>query len=392
MSKLIRYIPIPYALDANRPRRAPQSRFVCESRQERLPLSARSSQRTSPSRFAILALYLFAFVLQLFAAPASSSEADDWKHFAEHFISVDGRVIDPVQNGMSHSEGQGYGMLLAVQYQDKPLFDKLLQWTTDNLQVRRDALSAWGWGKRPNNEWSVIDYNNATDGDVLIAYALIRAGQKWDQKAYTQRAVAIVQSLRAHMAIKLSDRTFLLSGYYGFADAKGLVLNPSYQILSAYQAFADIDEQPFWEKIRQDAQYLLSEASRNSKNLPADWVLAEPGGNIKIYADKSTRFSYEAIRVILYLSWAKLPPPDGAKNVLDYYQKQGRIPAWFDLTKNKIPNETASAGFYAIFARAAEQLGNTDLATRLREEAKQRLRNEQNDYYSHSLYLLAGID
>lgn len=365
MSEFIRYIPISH------------------------PSGALYTSRPS-CRFVIFFLCLFTFSSLLFAAP--SPEVSEWKYFEEHFISGDGRVIDPFQNDISHSEGQGYSMLLAVQYQDKPLFDKLLQWTTNNLQVRRDALSAWGWGKRPNAEWNVIDYNNATDGDVLIAYALIRAGQKWDQKDYTQRAIAIIQSLRTHVAVKLNDRTFLLSGYNGFADDKGLVLNPSYQILSAYQAFADIDDRQFWEKIHQDAQYLLSKADKNTENLPADWVLAEPSGSINIYAAKSTRFSYEAIRVILYLAWAKLPPPDGVKDVLNYYQKHGRIPEWYDLTKDKISSEAASAGFYAIFARAAEQLGNSDLAARLKEEAKQRLRNEPNAYYSYALYLLAGIE
>ncbi len=361
MNKVMRYIPIPNPLHTNR----------------------------LPYRL-VISFFLFTFSSLLLAAP--SPEISEWTYFKEHFISGDGRVIDPVQNDISHSEGQGYSMLLAVKFEDRPLFDKLSQWTANNLQVRRDALSAWGWGKRPNEEWSVIDYNNATDGDVLIAYALIQAGQKWKQKSYTQRAGAIVQSLRTHTAVKLNDRTFLLSGYNGFADAKGLVLNPSYQILSAYQAFAKIDDQQFWEKIHKDAQYLLDESSRNTASLPADWVLAEPSGNLKIDADKSTRFGYEAIRVLLYLAWAKLPPPAGAKNVLDYYQKHGRIPVWYDLTKEEISDETASAGFYAIFARAAEQLGNTDLATRLKEEAKQRLQNEKNDYYSHALYLLAGIE
>ncbi|TRX03589.1 glycosyl hydrolase family 8 [Candidatus Methylobacter oryzae] len=341
-------------------------------------------------RFIILFFCLFTFSSLLFAAPAASTEGGEWKYFKEHFISGDGRVIDSFQNDMSHSEGQGYGMLLAVKFEDRPLFDKLRQWTANNLQVRRDSLSAWGWGKRPNEEWTVIDYNNATDGDVLIAYALIQAGQKWNEKTYIKHASVIIKSLRTHLAVKLNDRTFLLSGYYGFSDAKGLVLNPAYQILSAYQAFAKVDEGQFWEKIYKDAQYLLVEAGRNSVSLPADWALAEPSGNIKIYSAKSTRFGYEAIRVLLYSAWAKLPQPDGVKNVLDYYQKHGRIPVWFDLTKEDIANETASAGFYAVFACAAEQLGDGSLAARLYEDAKQRLRNEANDYYSHALYLLAS--
>ncbi len=339
-----------------------------------------------------LLLFFLLCISSLGQAAAPLNEVTEWAYFKKHFISSDGRVIDPIQNGMSHSEGQGYGMLLAVQFQDKLLFDKLLQWTSNNLQVRHDALSAWGWGKRPNDEWSVIDYNNATDGDVLIAYALIRANQKWPQKAYGQRAAAIVESLRNHVAIKLNGRMFLLPGYSGYTENKGITLNPSYQILSAYQVFSEIDNRSFWEKIQQDALYLLGEASHNSASLPADWLLAEPDGSLKIYASKSPRFGYEAIRVLLHLAWAKLPPPTGTMSVFDYYQKQGRIPVWFDLTTGEISDQTASAGFYAIYARTAKQQGSSDLAVRLKEEAMQRLRNEPDNYFSYVLYLLADIE
>ncbi len=338
----------------------------------------------------ILSCCLLIYGSLLMATPVSQTA--EWNYFTEHFISTDGRVIDRGQNDMSHSEGQGYAMLLAVSFNDQPLFDKLWQWTSNNLQVRRDGLCAWGWGKRLNQEWTVIDYNNATDGDILIAYALIRAEQKWHQNAYLDKARVIVQSLRTHIALTMNNHSFLLSGYYGFADSKGLILNPSYQIFSAYQLFATIDDKSFWEKTFQDALFLVEESKKNKLGLPADWLLVEPSGTIKIFQDKSTRFSYEAIRVLLYLAWANQPTIVGVKNIFDYFEKNGRIPSWFDLIKDEISDTPAPAGFYAVLARVATQLNNENLALKLSEQAKQGLQNEQNNYYSYVLYLLSGID
>ena len=93
-----------------------------------------------------------------------------WEHYKSTFISHDGRVIDYGQGQASTSEGQGYGMLLAVINGDKKAFDTIWGWTKANLTVRQDGLMAWLWGKRDNAMWEVMDYNNATDGDTLIDF------------------------------------------------------------------------------------------------------------------------------------------------------------------------------------------------------------------------------
>jgi len=80
---------------------------------------------------------------------AMSSSAADWKSYQQTFVSADGRVVDFFQGSISHSEGQGYGLLLALMNGDRAAFDRIFRWTTDNLQVRRDALFAWSWASGP---------------------------------------------------------------------------------------------------------------------------------------------------------------------------------------------------------------------------------------------------
>ncbi len=109
-----------------------------------------------------------------------------WQAYKQRFITSTGRVIDTANGQISHSEGQGYGMLLAVAANDRGTFDRLWNWTRANLMVRDDQLIAWRWtpGQRP----PITDMNNATDGDILIAWALAEAAELWGDVSYRFRA------------------------------------------------------------------------------------------------------------------------------------------------------------------------------------------------------------
>ena len=41
-------------------------------------------------------------------------DPEAWRAYKAHFVTEAGRVVDTANKGISHSEGQGYGMLLAV--------------------------------------------------------------------------------------------------------------------------------------------------------------------------------------------------------------------------------------------------------------------------------------
>lgn len=84
----------------------------------------------------LFAVVLCQLVLTEYCAAQSPGT---WGYYRRHFISEDGRVIDFFQNKTSHSEGQGYGMLLAVAHKDRASFDRIYNWTRQNLMVRAPA-------------------------------------------------------------------------------------------------------------------------------------------------------------------------------------------------------------------------------------------------------------
>lgn len=315
-----------------------------------------------------------------------------WEEYKSCFVSQDGRVMDYYNGQISHSEGQSYGMFLAVANNDKATFDKLWQWTKNNLGVRGDHLFAWRWAKRPDGKWKVTDYNNATDGDILIAYALLKAKEKWLGGDYKNEGLKIIKSLRENLGVNWKDITFLLPGYYGYIKEDGFVLNPSYIIFPAYRSFAEVDERPFWDKVYKDGLFLIAKTRLSSLQVPPDWVIVKEAG-ISIFFEKGHYFGLEAVRTLLYLSWEdELLFPEGVRKILDIYQKLGYIPLWVDVANDSISLKPAPAGIYAIYARAAKKLGEDTLSNRLFKEAREKLSCEKNDYYSYSLYLLANTE
>lgn len=335
------------------------------------------------------AISLFSAII--FTGMAYGHDGPLWEQYKSGLISKDGRVVDPSCEKCSHSEGQGYGMLLSVAYNDKTTFDKLWYWTKNNLRVRSDRLSAWQWGKRANGRWEVIDHNNATDGDLLIAYALLRASKKWSDGSYKNEGLKIVEDIRKYLAVTWQGHTFLLPGYYGFAKENGIVLNPSYQIYPAFSYFAQVDDRSFWEKVYKDSLFLVSQSSFGKQSLPADWVILTD--KVSIYTEKKPYFGYEAIRTLLYLASEKKPQlPQGVEAIFDVYKKLGYIPLWVDVEKESISLKSAPAGFYAVYALAAQKKGDEALSKRLFKEARERVVAESNDYYSFSLFMLASSE
>lgn len=324
------------------------------------------------------------------ASPAAAAADALWERYKTQFVTPDGRVIDFHQDQASHSEGQGFGLLLAVAYNDRQAFDTIWRWTKGNLRLRHDALFAWLWGKRPNGAWEIIDYNSATDGDILVAFALLKGYQRWHSEEYRTEALKTVADLRTKVAVNWRDRTLLLPSYYGFVTPARIVLNPSYIVFPAYRLFAAFDNRAFWDKAYQDGFYVISKSYFGEYPLPPDWV-ALYNGNSEIVMEKGSLFGYEAIRVILYLAQEKTRQFEkGTEWLFALYQRNGHIPRWVDLDKNSISADPATAGTYATFAAAARRFGKPELAVKLAEEGRKTLDAEgTQNYYSFSLYLLS---
>jgi len=321
---------------------------------------------------------------------ACAGESREWKDYQANFISKDGRIYDIFHDNISHSEGQGYGMLLALAFEDKNAFERIWRWTRNNIGVREDQLFAWKWGKRDDGKWTVIDSNNATDGDILIAYALIKAGQKWNEDKYSKRGREIIREIRKKMAFTWQGYSLLLPGEKGFKQESDFIINPSYTIPSAFRLFGDHDDKKFWGEIYSNSLSILKRSESGEMSLPPDWARLS-GSKVSPAYDKSPYYGYGAVRTFLYLfGEPKIYYPEGLEKLLALYEKLGYFPLWVDLERESISLEEASAGFYAIYALAAKKSGKEKLSTKIWAQAREKLNREEKSYYSHTLFLLAS--
>jgi endoglucanase len=230
----------------------------------------------------------------------------EWEAYAARFVRPDGRVVDTGNGGVSHSEGQGYGMLLAHAADDRTVFELIWQWAERHLAVRDDDLFAWRWDPaKPARP--VADPNSASDGDILIAWALARAADRWGATEYLERARSIAAAVRKKLIRHIGADTVLLPGPSGFMRPEGPVVNLSYWVFPALRALAAIDPEPDWAALESTGLRLLGTARFGRFALPADWTqLTTPPVPAPGFA---ATFGYNALRIPLHLVWARIEDP-----------------------------------------------------------------------------------
>jgi len=325
------------------------------------------------------------FVLQMSASPVTAEPL--WQYFKDQFISSDGRVIDKQNEKISHSEGQGYGMLLAVKFDDPTTFKLLWRWSQDNLQIRKDQLFSWKFGQHESGHWQVLDKNNATDGDILIAWALLEAGKKWNAHSYITQAKSIQADVIQHTLVDYRGRLFLLPAVYGFTQEHRIRLNPSYLVFPAYQALAKQFSGP-WQRLMEDGQWLIEVSLHSELALPSDWITLDTHTG-RIYSD--THFSAEAIRVWLYSALANSQEEfafPGFRYWQKYYDDSGFYPDRFDADKLRFQGY-GMPGYWAVSARVLLEQGDKQRAHSIWKQSRLKLLKEESNYYSTALYLLS---
>lgn len=104
-----------------------------------------------------------------------------WKSRYVATATVGQRVVSPEpimnQNNTTVSEGQSYGMLLAVYYDDRTLFDNLWRYKVDRTNAAGKASNLMPWVI--NSGGGILDSNSAADADFDIAWALLMAEIQW---------------------------------------------------------------------------------------------------------------------------------------------------------------------------------------------------------------------
>ena len=310
-----------------------------------------------------------------------------WRAYKARFITEQGRVVDTGNSVISHSEGQGYGLLLSVAANDRDAFDRVWGWTRANLMVRGDELLAWRW--EPDRRPAVADMNNATDGDLLVAWALFEADLAWKNPSYRIAARRIAVEVGRKLILpRTPNGPLLLPALSGFAAedrSDGPAINLSYWVFPALDQLPAIAPEFDWAGLSRSGLELLEKSRFGVQKLPVEWTGLGKGGPHPAEGFAAT-FSYNAIRIPLYLAWSGVGDAKDLAPFLNLWTKRSArgLPV-IDTVDGRNVTWLEEKGYAAIADLAACAATGTKLPSSFSA-----VRVSEN-YYPVTLHLLAQI-
>jgi endoglucanase len=313
--------------------------------------------------------------------------AEIWRAYKARFVTEAGRVVDTANGQISHSEGQGYGLLLAVAAKDRFTFDRIWGWTRANLAVRNDELMAWRW--EPDHRPAVADLNDASDGDILIAWALAEAAEAWSEDAYRVASRRIAVEVGRRLILwKAAPGAVLLPAAAGFAAedrTDGPLVNLSYYIFPAFARLALVAPEFDWAGLGRSGLRFVEASRFGEQHLPVEWISL--AGNTPHAADGfAANFAYNAIRIPLYLAWSGVGGRDHYEPFLGAWSKQGAENlATLDVNSGRSVDRLDETGYRAIPALVACVTSGTPWPAALQSL------QEGGNYYSTTLQLLSLV-
>jgi endoglucanase len=321
-----------------------------------------------------------------------------WDSYKKKYITDEGRVIDHSLGDITTSEGQSYALLTAVWVDDKETFDRVLEWTMNNLKRDGDQLFGWRWGKKDDGSYGFVEVggeNSASDADSDIALALILASRRWNEKNYLDTAVNILNDLWNINTTEVAGKRYLIAGNWAQSDDR-VIINPSYFSPYAWRIFAEVNTNNNWESLITPAYELLRNSGQDSLDkgvsvgLPPDWLALDRSTgklNSPQIEGLTTNYSFDAMRIpwrvgLDYL-WNNSPEAkaylESLSYLSNYYQQFGKLPT--NITHDgQVTDELENPGMYATSLIYFSVI-DPDVAKQVYEEKILRLySNDQNSF------------
>jgi len=347
-------------------------------------------------RVVLIGLLLLSCSMDARAGPPTWTNL--WHGFQNHFMDTQGRVIDPLDGGITTSEGQAYGLFFALVANDRVLFQRILQWTQNNL-ARGDLsrhLPIWRWGRAADGHWGPLSSESASDADLWLAYTLLSAASLWHDPHYATIAQGLLRQIERHEVVHLNGWGPVLTpgdGPYWRVD-DGFVVNPSYLPPFVLAGLAHWDRAGPWSAIYGGLPRLFTFADPHG--FAPDWFVLRNHGGFAV-APQGPEGSYNAIRCYL---WAGMSARDAVnlailhalRGMAMLVEKGAPVPEQVDTLDGKTSGH-GPPGFAAALLPYLRQLGDTSARERLSDRIYAAWNPSENrfgpHYYDNALALFA---
>ncbi|HEY5452620.1 MAG TPA: glycosyl hydrolase family 8 [Polyangia bacterium] len=280
---------------------------------------------------------------------------DNWKKRFVRAGSPGQKVIRPENGDDTVSEGIAYGMMIAVYFDDKPLFDGLFQYW--NAHVATNGLMTWCIPAGANS--CSASGGTATDADEDAAFAMLMASKQWPTGGYASQATTLINAV---MSTDLSGNYIKAGSNYQASS----ITNPSYFAPAFYRVFG-------WTGPADNSYTLLNAALQGRTNgLVAAWCT---GGSCNAPASNGgaddMRYQYDSHRIpwriLLDYCWNNNSNAQAYLNkVVGFFAGKaangtGRVFDIYDLNGMETSNAAVNSSS-AIGTAAAGAMGTTQTA------------------------------
>jgi len=251
---------------ARRPTRLTRASVVCAAL---LILASSLSACSSPAAVPVTTVTVPTVPVPTVSTPKTLAVT-----YLHRYVTSDGRVVRWDQGGDTVSEGQGYGLLLAVAARQAATFASLWTWTKDNL-IQPDGLPAYLWANG-----AVVGSGSATDADLITAWALVLGAKVFGDPSYLRAARSVANAILVNETVIAGGRIELVAGPW--ARNAPYPVDPSYFSPQAMTALAVATHDDRWSQLGTNSQQLVADLqdSGASQSLPPDWALLQTTGTI----------------------------------------------------------------------------------------------------------------
>jgi endoglucanase len=289
-------------------------------------------------------------------------------------------------------------MFFAVSYGDYKTFLLIRDWLNKNIELNKNDLYGWKWGKRADGSWGMLDLNNATDGDMWIAYSMLLAYEKWSDEAILRDAKKLIEAIKKYTIIKVAGKNLLLPSQFGFVKEDHIKLNPSYTIPFIFDKFAIYDHDEVWKALVFDSIDMFRGSAVGNLKIHPDWIKLDLVTLKYDYFENESIFGFDSIRTPLFLAYQyRLTGEDYLKELLrgyivfmEYIKKLDKYIYQIDFKNHRIRFKHPPYGFLAVYSYLFE-LFKIVPPPSLKTKIEEGLKNETDNYYSYSLYIFTDI-
>ena len=309
--------------------------------------------------------------------------------------------ITDTGNNDVRTEGMSYGMMAAVQLDQKEVFDRLWRWTKKYMYHptgKYKGYFAWSCDRKGNKNFD----GPAPDGEEYFAMALLLASRRWgDGKEpldYSKQAKEILAEVVHKGENSPGDPMWNPDNYLIKFVPEVEFSDPSYHLPHFYELFArwgNEKDQDFWLKAAAASRKYLQQSCHPETGLSAEY--AEYDGSPR-FEEGHGDFYSDAYRVAFNIGVDSLWFNKDPWQQEEAYKLQEFFADKDEYTKYSIDGRELGKPDYLHYlgleaANAAASLAGENEFTEkyLRDFWEAELRKDERRYYDNFLYLFALI-